>query len=152
MTSWTLPIRCPFPIRCLFPIRFRARPFCWWQKQNHLMSKRYTVAWLHNNTPYYSLLQSLTQYSSKVIFRTTTYYTALLRTKVLIGTTQYYSVLQNTTPYYSLLPKGNTPCSKYYTVLLRTIENYSLLQRTKKYYAVLQSIARYSVLQRTTPY
>ena len=63
---------------------------------------------------------------------------------------QYYSVLHNTilrtTQYYSVL-QGTTP---YYKVLLRTTQYYNVLQSTTPYYKVLQSTT--AVLLCTTKY
>ena len=67
---------------------------------------------------------------------------------------QYYSVLHNTTPYYTVLLRT----TRYYSVLQSTPPYYTVLQCTTKHYSVLQSTAKYycsttlyyKVLLRTT--
>ena len=81
-----------------------------------------------------------------VLNSTTPYYTVLYSV-LLHCTTQYYS------PYYKVLHTT----TKYYTVLLGTSPYYKVLHRTNLYYKVLHSTTRYysvlyKVLFRTTQY
>merc|ERR1712110_1044774 len=85
-------------------------------------------------------LKTKMQVDCKVLLRTTQYYSVLHSTTLyyiglLLCTTQYYVVLQSTTLYYKIL----LYTTKYSFVLHNTTLYYTVLLCTIQYYLVLHS-------------